>query len=160
VLVQRSCREETSVKAGWVNVSVGKTRRHCSVENITASKSHQLTTAVAVTKKCSYNTTICRAQAFLVYGSVCSIVDFIKARKQQNDEIGLTHIAVKIDNIPQPVKTERESCTLEVLKCVLYTCKQFPVCLSTALALHTSQGLSLKMAIIDAGSNIFVPGMI
>ena len=114
---------------------------------------------MAVTKK-TYNTTICRAQAFLVYGSVCSIVDFIKARKQQKDEIGLTHTAVKIDNIPQPVKTERESCTFEVLKCVLYTCKQFPVCLSTALALHTSQGLSLKTAIIDAGSNIFVPGMI
>jgi len=45
------------------------------------------------------------------------------------------------------------------LKGIFYTQKQFPVYLSMAITLQKSQGLSLKTAIVDAGSNIFGPGM-
>ena len=38
--------------------------------------------------------------------------------------------------------------------------KKFPICLSYAIAIHKSQGLSLKTVIIDVGNNMFVDGQI
>jgi len=90
----------------------------------------------------------------LVNGAVGIVVGF------RENESGIYQIVVKFDCIEAPVPVVRESCTFEVLKCIFYTRKQFPLILSFALTIHKSQGLSLPCAIIDVGSRCFGTGMV
>ena len=90
----------------------------------------------------------------LVNGSIGSVVNFVTSPTQ------ITQISVKFDNMPEPVKIGRESCTYEVLQSIFYTRKQFPIMLAFAITVHKAQGLSLKIAIVDAGPASFGSGMI
>jgi len=69
-------------------------------------------------------------------------------------------VLVKFAWIEKSVPIARESCTFEVLKNVFYTRKQFPLMLAFALTIHKAQGLSVKTAIVDAGSTCFGRGMV
>ena len=89
----------------------------------------------------------------LVNGSIGSVVDFGMSPSQ------ISHISVTFENLPEPVNISRESCTFEVLKCVFYSRKQFPIMLAFAITVHKAQGLSLNTAIVDAGPASFGSGM-
>ena len=90
----------------------------------------------------------------LVNGTIGSVVGFGTSSKQ------FTHISVQFDNLPDPVRINRESCTFEVLKSIFYTRKQFPIMLAFSITVHKAQGLSLTTAIVDAGPATFGCGMI
>ena len=66
----------------------------------------------------------------LVNGSIGSVVDVGMSPSQ------ITHISVKFENLPEPLNVSRESCTFEVLKCVFYSRKQFPIMLAFATTVH------------------------
>jgi ATP-dependent DNA helicase PIF1 len=96
--------------------------------------------------------------AGLVNGSLGYVTDFTSSKKT-NGEVEVNSIQVKFDNICVPITIVRDSSTFEVLKGIFYTRKQFPLMLAFAITIHKSQGLSLKSAVVDAGSHTFGSGM-
>ena len=95
--------------------------------------------------------------AGLVNGSVGTVTGF---NTTKTDKTTVQSIAVKFENLDNTVNIERDSASFEVLKSVYYTRKQFPLMLAFAITTHKSQGLSVRTAIVDAGSTNFGPGMI
>ena len=95
-------------------------------------------------------------EAGLVNGSIGTVINFNMA----NNGVDVYSIQIQFEKIIHPVNIERDSCSFEVLKGIYYTRKQFPLILAFAITVHKSQGLSLKTAIVDAGSSCFGPGMI
>jgi len=93
-------------------------------------------------------------EAGLVNGSVGTVTGFLCRSKE------VYAINIQFDKVDCTVAIERESVSFEVLKCVYYTRKQFPVMTAFALTIHKAQGLSLQAAIVDAGSHCFGSGMI
>jgi len=93
-------------------------------------------------------------EAGLVNGSAGIVVDFVRG------ETEVTSIKVRFEATDSVVSIERESCSFEVLKGIYYTRKQYPIIPAFAITIHKSQGLSLKSAVIDAGSACFRPGMV
>jgi len=94
-------------------------------------------------------------EAGLVNGAVGTVTGFDKKKRDGRIEV----IVIDFHNIGQTARIERQSSTFEVLKCIYYTRKQFPLTLAFAITIHKSQGLSLRTAIIDVGQDCFGSGM-
>ena len=88
-------------------------------------------------------------------GSIGTVTGF----HSQHSGTHIYSINVQFTNGDKPVQIERMSCTFEVLKCIFYTRKQFPIMAAFAITHHKSQGLSLSAAIVDAGPSCFGSGM-
>lgn len=88
----------------------------------------------------------------LVNGTIGKITSF---KKDKNGAV--THINIKL-------KTDEEY-SIEpieykfIIKDNIYIARQqFPICLSYGITIHKSQGISVKNAVVDAGSSIFTQG--
>lgn len=55
---------------------------------------------------------------------------------------------------------ERVSVKFQVMDRAFVMRKQFPICLSYGITIHKSQGMSLKNAVVEAGSSVFSRGQI
>jgi hypothetical protein len=91
----------------------------------------------------------------LVNGSMGYVTEFVMSRDSQEVQC----LQIRFDHIEKPVNILRESFSFEVLRGIYYTRKQFPIMLAFAITVHKAQGLSLKSAIVDAGSGVFGMGM-
>ena len=91
----------------------------------------------------------------LVNGAAGTVVSF-----EQDKNSNIQQVVVKFQCMEKPIPVLRESSTFEVLKGIFYTRRQFPLMLAFALTVHKAQGLSLRTAVVDAGSMCFGTGML
>ena len=120
--------------------------------NHTAGLSRIITVKIGarVMIRCNIDVTI-----GFVNGSIATIVSV--SRAIDSDDIDSIKIALAIGN---EHTIERITVTFEVISGAYIIRKQFALCLSYAVTVHKSQGLSLKNAVIDAGNSIFTTGQI
>lgn len=85
-----------------------------------------------------------------------AIGEVVAVQKNENGKI--EKIDVRFGNTIHQI--ERVSVNFEIFQGLYMTRKQFPITLSYAITAHKSQGISLKTAIIDAGSLNFAYGQI
>ncbi|XP_025267781.1 ATP-dependent DNA helicase PIF1-like [Camponotus floridanus] len=86
----------------------------------------------------------------LVNGTIATITSIMRnALDNEVEKIKIT-VSSGIEHI-----IERISVKFEVMDRAFVIRKQFPICLSYAMTIHKSQGLSLKHAVVDAGNSIF-----
>jgi hypothetical protein len=80
----------------------------------------------------------------------------VKLQKSQQD---IKSVFVNFDTTNETYKIEKRKATYEKTKGITTTRTQFPLCVAYALTIHKCQGLSLDVAMMDLGSDIFEDGM-
>ena len=87
----------------------------------------------------------------LVNGVIGTITGFDKA---PDDEV--TRVRVKFDNHDNETSIERVRRKVQLFPGAYLHREMFPICLSYAMTIHKSQGLTLKCVLADLGRKIFV----
>ncbi|XP_011706213.1 PREDICTED: ATP-dependent DNA helicase PIF1-like, partial [Wasmannia auropunctata] len=88
----------------------------------------------------------------LVNGTIATIVGVSRNTENNVETLTITLPNGKQHNI------ERINVKFQVMDKAYVIRKQFPITLSYGITIHKSQGLSLKLAIIDAGNSVFSCG--
>ena len=91
----------------------------------------------------------------LVNGSIGTIKSV--SRDISND---IESVTIELASSKKECIIERYPLKFEIMDKAYVIRKQFPMCLSYAITIHKSQGLSLKQAVIDAGNRMFADGQI
>ena len=83
-----------------------------------------------------------------------------KVVRNSNMPDGVSAVMVAFDGVPgDPVRVERAMATWYKESSIEVKREQFPLCLSYAITIHKSQGLSLDCVVSDLGRDIFTYGM-
>ncbi|XP_044005441.1 uncharacterized protein LOC122850347 [Aphidius gifuensis] len=91
----------------------------------------------------------------LVNGALGTVLSVSKS----NDGKTLQSIVVKLTKGDRECVVERIDVKFQLSDEVYVIRSQFPICLSYAMTIHKSQGVSLECAIIDVGERCFAKGM-
>ncbi|XP_014299180.2 uncharacterized protein LOC103578710 [Microplitis demolitor] len=92
-------------------------------------------------------------------GLVNGAIGTVKSISKSIDTNGIENVNVDFGTGKEHV-IERIKVKFQLLERAFVIREQFPLCLSYAVTIHKSQGLSLKNAIIEAGNSIFNVGQI
>lgn len=91
----------------------------------------------------------------LVYGSV----GIVKSIQSGNNLRNIESVKITLPSKEEHV-IERTRGKFEIIDGTYIIRSQFPICLSYAITIHKSQGLSLKNVVIDAGNRMFQEGQV
>ncbi|XP_058798206.1 ATP-dependent DNA helicase pif1-like [Phymastichus coffea] len=84
----------------------------------------------------------------LVNGTIATVIAVSKGKT------GIDSVTIKLQS-NQEYSIKRLEYQFQIMDQVFITREQFPFCLSYAITIHKSQGLSLENAVVEAGNSIF-----
>ncbi|XP_058810505.1 ATP-dependent DNA helicase pif1-like [Phymastichus coffea] len=87
----------------------------------------------------------------LVNGTIATVIAVSKGKT------GIDSVTIKLQS-NQEYSIKRLEYQFQIMDQVFITREQFPFCLSYAITIHKSQGLSLENAVVEAGNKIFSCG--
>ncbi|XP_058789764.1 ATP-dependent DNA helicase pif1-like [Phymastichus coffea] len=87
----------------------------------------------------------------LVNGTIATVITVSKGKT------GIDSVTIKLQS-NQEYSIKRLEYQFQIMDQVFITREQFPFCLSYAITIHKSQGLSLENAVVEAGNSIFSCG--
>ncbi|XP_058798825.1 ATP-dependent DNA helicase PIF1-like [Phymastichus coffea] len=87
----------------------------------------------------------------LVNGTIATVIAVTKGKT------GIDSVTIRLQS-NQEYSIKQLEYQFQILDQVFITREKFPICLSYAITIHKSQGLSLENAVIDAGMSIFSCG--
>ncbi|XP_058789594.1 ATP-dependent DNA helicase PIF1-like [Phymastichus coffea] len=87
----------------------------------------------------------------LVNGTIATVIAVNKGKT------GIDSIAIRLES-NQEYSIKRLEYQFQILDQVFITREQFPICLSYAITIHISQGLSLENTVVEAGNSMFSCG--